>query len=322
MTLEKLYRLVSIGIVFISNIIFGQSYINNLKFNPISENVSQRAITSIIKDQKGIIWIGTKGDGIYSYNGLDLKNYRHEWGNKNTLNNSGVNSIYLDSNKNIWVGTDVGLNLYIRELDQFVPVKIDSLNSKIEVKAIGENEHKLLLIGTHGSGVFKLNSNTKKVEAVKIKAYDNLNKLQVNDIKITPRGSVLIGTNIGLLKYNSLNHEIDYANFTTIGRSKSIKSSVETILTKLDGSIWLGTTNEGLIEIATNPANYFEFKNHKITNKRILSLEINNEGAIFCGTENDGLLIFDNNEIIKSMKFNKSDTESTNAYHVLQNDRH
>ena len=62
MTLEKLYRLVSIGIVFISNIIFGQSYINNLKFNPISENVSQRAITSIIKDQKGIIWIGTKGD--------------------------------------------------------------------------------------------------------------------------------------------------------------------------------------------------------------------------------------------------------------------
>ena len=139
MTLEKLYRLVSIGIVFISNIIFGQSYINNLKFNPISENVSQRAITSIIKDQKGIIWIGTKGDGIYSYNGLDLKNYRHEWGNKNTLNNSGVNSIYLDSNKNLWVGTDVGLNLYIRELDQFVPVKIDSLNSKIEVKAIGEN---------------------------------------------------------------------------------------------------------------------------------------------------------------------------------------
>ena len=249
MTLEKLYRLVSIGIVFISNIIFGQSYINNLKFNPISENVSQRAITSIIKDQKGIIWIGTKGDGIYSYNGLDLKNYRHEWGNKNTLNNSGVNSIYLDSNKNLWVGTDVGLNLYIRELDQFVPVKIDSLNSKIEVKAIGENEHKLLLIGTHGSGVFRLNSNTKKVEAVKIKAYDNLNKLQVNDIKITPRGSVLIGTNIGLLKYNSLNHEIDYANFTTIGRSKSIKSSVETILTKLDGSIWLGTTNEGLIEM-------------------------------------------------------------------------
>ena len=52
MTLEKLYRLVSIGIVFISNIIFGQSYINNLKFNPISENVSQRAITSIIKDKK------------------------------------------------------------------------------------------------------------------------------------------------------------------------------------------------------------------------------------------------------------------------------
>ena len=259
MTLEKLYKLTSIGIVFISNIIFGQSYINNLKFNPISENVSQRAITSIIKDQKGIIWIGTKGDGIYSYNGLDLKNYRHEWGNKKTLNNSGVNSVYIDSNNNLWVGTDVGLNLYVRELDQFAPIKLDSLNSKIEVKAIGENEHKLLLIGTHGSGVFELDSNTKKVEVVKIKAYDNINKFQVNDIKTTPRGSILIGTNIGLLKYNSLNRELDFANFTTIGKSKSITSSVESILTKLDGSIWIGTTNEGLIEISTNPANYFEY---------------------------------------------------------------
>ena len=316
MTLEKLYKLVLIGIVFISNIVLGQSNINNLKFAPISENISQRAITSIKKDQKGIIWIGTKGDGIYSYNGLDFKNYRHKWGNKKTLNNSGVNSIYIDSNKNLWVGTDVGLNLYLRELDQFVPIKLDSLNSKIEVKAIGENENKSLLIGTHGSGVFELNSITKKIRAVKIKAYDNLNKLQVNDIKTTPRGSVLIGTNIGLLKYNSLNHEIDYANFTTIGKSKSITSSVETILTKLDGNIWLGTTNEGLIEISTNPANYFEFKSHKITNKRILSLEINNEGAIFCGTENDGLLIFDNNELVKSMKFNKSDTDGIKSNSV------
>ena len=316
MTLEKLYKLTSIGIFFISNIIFGQSYINNLKFNPISENVSQRAITSIIKDQKGIIWIGTKGDGIYSYNGLDLKNYRHEWGNKKTLNNSGVNSVYIDSNNNLWVGTDVGLNLYVRELDQFAPIKLDSLNSKIEVKAIGENEHKLLLIGTHGSGVFELDSNTKKVEVVKIKAYDNINKFQVNDIKTTPRGSILIGTNIGLLKYNSLNRELDFANFTTIGKSKSITSSVESILTKLDGSIWIGTTNEGLIEISTNPANYFEFKSHKITNKRILSLEINNEGAIFCGTENDGLLIFDNNEVVKSMKFNKSDIDGIKSNSV------
>lgn len=85
MTLEKLYKLVLIGIVFISNIVLGQSYINNLKFTPISENISQRAITSIKKDQKGIIWIGTKGDGIYSYNGLDFKNYRHKWGGQKNL---------------------------------------------------------------------------------------------------------------------------------------------------------------------------------------------------------------------------------------------
>ena len=68
MSVHKLYNTITITIIFISNMIFGQSYIDNLKFKPIAENVSQRAITSIIKDQKGIMWIGTQGDGIYSFN--------------------------------------------------------------------------------------------------------------------------------------------------------------------------------------------------------------------------------------------------------------
>ena len=49
------------------------------------------------------MWCGT----------FDLKNYRHEWGNKKTLNNSSVNTVYLDSKNNLWVGTDEGLNLYL-----------------------------------------------------------------------------------------------------------------------------------------------------------------------------------------------------------------
>ena len=306
MTFQSLYKTITITIIFISNMIFGQSYTDNLKFKPIAENVSQRAITSIVKDKQGIVWIGTKGDGIYSFNGLDLKNYRHEWGNKKTLNNSSVNTVYLDSKNNLWVGTDEGLNLYLRELDQFSPIKLDDLNSKHLVQAIGENEEKTLLIGTHGSGVFRLNTSSQKSEAVKITAFNNINKLQINDIKITPRGAILFGSNIGLLKYNSSNHELDYAKFTTLNQSRTIKTPIESILTKLDGSIWLGTTDQGLIQISTSPINYFEFKTFNITDKRILSLETDRDGSIFCGTENDGLIIIDNKGKVKSFEFNKS----------------
>ena len=308
MSVHKLYNTITITITFISNMIFGQSYIDNLKFKPIAENVSQRAITSIIKDQKGIMWIGTQGDGIYSFNGHELKNYIHKWGDKKTLNSSGVNTVFLDSNNNLWVGTDEGLNLYQRDLDQFIRIKFDDLNSRNQVRAIGENEQKKLLIGTHGSGVFELDTSNQKVEVVKVLAYDNISKLQINDIKTTPRGAILFGSNIGLLKYNSLKNELDYAEFTTLSQPEIIKKPIESILTKLDGNIWLGTTNEGLIKISTSPTNYFEFKNYTITNKRILSLETDRNGAIFCGTENDGLIILDNHGTVKSFRFNKSDT--------------
>tara|TARA_Y100000385_G_scaffold273823_1_gene316185 strand:- start:6174 stop:10310 length:4137 start_codon:yes stop_codon:yes gene_type:complete len=314
MTSKYIRKTFFIAVLMIVQISISQTDFENITFNSIKENVSQRAISTILKDHKGIIWIGTQGDGLYSFNGLELKNYRYEWDDFNSLKSSVVNTVYLDSKNNLWIGTDEGLNLYSRALDQFTAVELNEMNSKIQVKAIGESEGKKLLIGTHGAGVFEVDNNTLESKSVEIKDYSNINKLQINDIKRTARGALLFGSNIGLLKYNSLNQELDYAKFTTLRQAEIIKTPIQSLLTKADGSIWLGTINQGLVEISTTPTNYFEYKTYTITSKRILSLETDSKGFIYCGTENDGLIIVDNNgEIIKSFKFNKSDIKGVKS---------
>ena len=288
------------------NSVFSQRDYETLNFESLEGDIGTRAISCIIKDHNGIIWIGTQGRGLSSFNGYEFKNYKHKWNDNNTINNSVINIIFLDNQQNMWVGTEEGLNLYNRDLDEFFHVPLNELNSKIQVKAINETEDNALLIGTHGFGIFKVDKETLLSSNISTNVSNNINSFQINSIEKTERGSILIGSNLGLLRYNSLNNTINHAKFSTLTGSDIIDTSIQTILTKNDGSIWLGTVSDGLIEILTTPTNYYEFKFHPITNKRILALETDRKGAIFCGTENDGLFILGNDKKLNSLKYNKS----------------
>jgi signal transduction histidine kinase/ligand-binding sensor domain-containing protein/DNA-binding response OmpR family regulator len=313
MGIKKIFGYCLISILIINSAYAQESY-DEINFVPLSENISTRAITSLQKDHKGILWIGTQGDGLSSFNGYEYKNYKHQWNEENTLNSSVVNTLFFDSDNNLWVGTEKGLNFYNRNLDQFIDIPLDSLNTKIQVKAIEEIDENSLLVGTHGYGAFKINKASLVGSQVDSIDYQNISALQINSIKTTLRGSIIVGSNIGLLEYNSLSNEIVRAKFTTLKGSEFIQNAIQSMLIKSDGSIWLGTINDGIIEISTTPTNYYEFTLHRITDKRVLSLESNEKGAIFCATENDGLFIINHKkEVVKSFKFNKSDTKGVKS---------
>lgn len=313
MGIRKIFGYYLVSMLF-ANSAYAQKPYDDINFAPLKENISTRAITSLHKDHKGILWIGTQGDGLSSFNGYEYKNYIHKWDEENTLNSSVINTIFFDGDNNLWVGTDKGLNLYNQNSDQFIDIPLDELNSFIQVKAIEDIDENFLLVGTHGYGAYKIDKVSLLSSQVKSIDYQNINALQINSIKTTPRGSIVVGSNIGLLEYNSLSNEIVRAKFTTLKGSEFIENAIQSILIKADGTIWLGTINDGLIEVLTTPTNYYEFKSHPITDKRILTLESDANGSIFCGTENDGLFIINNKkEVVKSFKFNKSDTKGVKS---------
>lgn len=70
--------------------------------------------SSLLKDDNGIIWAGTYGNGVNFY---DTKtgqsgNFRYDTKNKNSISSDRINSIFRDSNKNLWFGTEGGLCKY------------------------------------------------------------------------------------------------------------------------------------------------------------------------------------------------------------------
>lgn len=64
-------------------------------------------VTALCEDSTGRLWIGTQGEGLFSYSNGGMARYRV---GTNTLNDS-ITSIAEDGARNLWVGTPMGLVL-------------------------------------------------------------------------------------------------------------------------------------------------------------------------------------------------------------------
>ncbi len=69
-------------------------------------------IQSIVEDDKGTIWVGTYGGGLYYYNPATNKKGRIEYkqGKSNGLISNYINNLYQDDKKNFWLCTEGGLS--------------------------------------------------------------------------------------------------------------------------------------------------------------------------------------------------------------------
>lgn len=271
--------------------LFSQDKFDNFQFRSIQETTSKRAISSITQDKNGFIWIGTNGAGLYRYDGVNYFGYQY---NKKpgSVNSNFIYSTFIDSNNNLWVGTDDGLCLYNRDLDNFTKINIEDVITKgydepITVKTIIQDNHGNLILGTYGFGLFKLNIKTLQASLIPSKILKKNNFLIKSSVK-NKQGIIYLGTSYGLLELD-LNEKVKQVYKDKFKR-EPLLDDIENLVIDKYGYIWLGTTENGLIKIKPETDNY-QFENYFITKNKILSIIESSLDYIICGTENDGLLV-------------------------------
>lgn len=91
-------------------------------YSPEGKRLSDNMVYSIVKDNTGLMWIGTN-NGLNSYDpetGV-MKNYFHDASNPNSLCHDNVRFLYCDLSGNVWIGTTGGgLSLFDRERGIFI----------------------------------------------------------------------------------------------------------------------------------------------------------------------------------------------------------
>lgn len=205
---------------------------NSAVFN--DNNLSNSNIRSVVVDQDDTIWLGTR-KGLFRV--TTDKNNTYKVGafqsqmalaSKGNFNSNVILSLYVDQNKNIWIGTSgSGLFQYFPSKDRFKWYsKSDGLQQELITAMIEDNSGKLWFSGNNGISSFAPNEEA-------FVNYDTFDGLLTDDfnpntaVKDT-RGNIYFGNFKGINYFNPdniiYNENIPNVYFTNLRLENKITS--------------------------------------------------------------------------------------------------
>lgn len=275
-----------------------------IKFYTISEGLSQQSITSIIQDQKGFMWFGSRY-GLNRYDGEHYLTYESNLKDpQNTLTNNYINKLLEDKAGNIWIGTNGGgLNYYNYNQDVFDSYLNDPNNRKSlsgnMVTALFLDSEDNLWVGTekHGLNVFDSSSQTFSRYYHNEDDPSSISHNDVTAISEDKLGNLWVGTwGGGLNLYDRQSRR--FLHYQAEGKNNIPDDVVRYIHKSKSGDLWVGfqkglrriTYKEGKY-IFTEPVLVDAELSNILTNVPVLAILEDDRSQLWIGTENEGLFI-------------------------------
>lgn len=285
--------------------------------NTNNSSMPSNSVRKIIKDSRGIIWIGTQ-NGLVKYN-LDDKNidvYKNlEYDSKSLVNNY-VYSILEDKSGLMWIGTYGGLSCFDSE-NKIEHYKV-SYNSKFTINdnmihGIYEDENGLIYLGTNQNGLNILDRNNKKVDYITTNTQGmSLVSNSISDVD-GYENYIFVGTNEGLNIIDVKNKTCELYN----EKDGLINKKIKCLHMDSKGKLWIGTAN-GMytLDIETKKLNDLTYilEENEIEDKYIETIYEDKSGVYWIGSfRSGGLTKIDlDKNIIKNYKYIKGENSISN----------
>jgi len=133
-----------------------------------STSISNNTISCLFEDHLGIIWIGTEGGGLNSYDPVkdQFQRYMHDPDQANSIPHNSIGSITEDRNGDLFVGTQGGgLSRYDRETQHYKnyindPDDPNSLGSNM-VMSVMQDSDGIFWLATEGAGLVRFDPATE-----------------------------------------------------------------------------------------------------------------------------------------------------------------
>ena len=287
MFLRKL--LFSIALTFVgSHSIYLQAQSQDpIRFNHIQNGMAQSSATLLFEDSLGFIWVGTQ-NGLNKYDGTDFELFEKTQDGKIGLTNAFIEYLYEDG-EDLLIGTNQGLSVYDRSLERVTPYPFKNGAKEMEsknIKAIAKTGNTLWM-GTAHNGLYAYNIETGLLRRLPSNSESKTKfQLHTNILGIFPLNDER------LLVVSKFNAVVIDQNLNTL---KAFPFQEEmTKVQRVDAMTFIaGTSNGELITLNIGTALELSIEKKAISpGYAILSLAKDKEGAIWIGTENNGLFIY------------------------------
>ncbi|MBS9462789.1 response regulator [Flagellimonas sp. 389] len=262
------------------------------------------------------LWIGTRNGLTH----LDLERHSFrtflpEADNPNSLGDSEIRSVLVDSKKRVWVGTKTrGLYRYSRIQDSFVQIDIDGFNY---VKEIFEDHEGNIWVGTYGKKsvakiVLDVDGNSNRIFQYTLSAVGlEEQNPYLNFIYQDHKSDIFIGTRNGLYKLDKEKNSFKDLYIEDRGVREQLGPHFISVARSPEGQYWVGTLG-GLVncnQLEDIADGNFDWHytilsdDSSVVDNLVYALYFDASGVLWIGTE-DGLDKYDPYK--NQFKLNKS----------------
>ena len=290
--------------------------LNRMKDGVITtiRGVPEDQLTAILRDSDGVLWVGGYSLGLFrSADGEHFTNYSSVHG---LLNNS-VRTLFEDSEKNFWVGTNGGLERFTQ--GRFITVGVAEGLQDPYARSVFQDRAGDVWIGT-AHGLYRFGADGKTTIFT---AKDGLTNDYIFAIAQAPDGAMWIGTPTGLNRMIDGRVErfdeksglvsasvralfFDRNNVLWIGSDRGLNwyregkierpplegwdnLFVQAFAEDHDGGVWVGSDGRGLAHWSHGSFTRLTDRDG-LPDTHVLSLVEGNDGALWIGTDSAGLI--------------------------------
>ena len=244
-------------------------------------------------DSKRLL-VGTFREGLAVFNKKKeiFKYYTHIDGDKHSLSDNRVYTIFKDSEKTIWIGNYYNLQIFKPGNGSF-----ETIDDVKRPRCICEENGNKIWVGTKDNGIYLVDKQ-KKVEKHILNITSDTNSISSNDIYALVKdqhNNLWIGTKRGLNKLNIKNNTI-----TRYTQKEGLPANwIRGILVDDKGNVWASTTN-GIIrfDVKHGVFHNYDVKDRLQGNEfeRYVALKTHDSYMLFGG--HNGFNIFKPEDII------------------------
>ena len=224
----------------------GISFAQSFSFAVLNQEngLSNDAVTCIVQDSIGFIWIGTK-QGLNRYDGSSFKLYSRE---NTVLSSDDITDLLIDDNGRIWVSTANGELAYYDSKSNSLKLEINSNTSLSKsITKLYQNDNGFIWLGTE-EGLFLFNKQTKNLLKYSFAATNGtLIPPVITDILTHPSGSLFVSTfGHGLWRLKEGQTQLNRINFNEKFIATEYLLTLQASSSAID-EVLIGTQGDGLL---------------------------------------------------------------------------
>lgn len=207
-----------------------------------------KLIMSLAKDDRENFYLRTADADVYYFNTENNKieaHYNNDTSRISSYLAYSTGSLFYDRQKNLWAGSNTGVNKFHRSNNQFVYPHLQN-GKKLMPTALLQSKNGHIWVGTNsGEGLIQLDKNFKKLrQYTRFEGVDQFSKNSIDHLSQTTNGNILISRN-GFSILNPVTGEKDdFIDIPNLSRT-AISSSVEDD----DKQLWLASWRSKLIRL-------------------------------------------------------------------------